>query len=426
MKKTLFAFLALALALCLPQAAFAELGDFLSIGSSGRAIWQAAYTSASTDINGNAINGNASGDKVITGLSQTWGDVSPRTTLSFRGETDIVSFSMEIIGDGEDLSLSDNAYIEIRPFPSGWPVQAKILVGGCDINESRDDAMYGMFGWVPVGAVLGEDQRGWIFPDLLDVDGGLSLRLYPIEGLTLGVAVPLDYSELDDDILHSKTMKYVWGTSNAYIAYELPNAIGKIRLGWDGQATYDTADDYTLWGYISAAFDFTMVPGLFVGVGTKIPTTFKDSADSAGDYLKINAYARYSLDISTPLTFHLLVGTRINAWDTNTDRADGFGFQVGLGVDWDVLENVPIFLDVRYANGVYMSQDSASGNDCFTACIGISRRWANAELGVGFGCANNGYAPGWGEFLSGNSWSWTDRADRDFEWTIPVLFAYNF
>ena len=92
---------------------------------------------------------------------------------------------------------------------------------------------------------------------------------------------------------------------------------------------------------------------------------------------------------------------------------------MGVGVDWEVLENVPIFVDVRYANGVYMTQDSGEKNDSVTVGVGISKKWANGELGVAFELATHGYGRSYG-------YSQTTRDPDSLAWAVPVKFTYNF
>lgn len=435
MKKALAILLALAL---VGPAAFAEISDMFSIGSWGRALWDVA---------------GKDGDNVESTLHQSWGGDAPRTSLTINGDADNVSYMLDIFANGSELGVGDNAYIEIRPFSPNFFFQAAILVGKSDINEARSDAAFGIYNWDRIGSANSDlmDQEGFIFDDLLDVDGGVSLRLYPVPGLTVGVGIPLMYSEAngtfierdDDDEITNITFPMdkldianVWGNANYYISYELPANIGKIRVGYDSKVDVDLDGDrgdlsdlYDPWGIIGAAFEFTMVDNLYVAVGAKIPTHGEvlDGEWTEGDYgaaAQVNAYVNYNLGFF-PLGFHVLFGSKINAWDQNKNRGAGddgaFGFQIGLGIDWEIIENVPLFVDVRYANGVYMDNDSGDDNDCWTFGVGISKLWANAELGIAFEMATNGYGNPNGYHAALNS-----RGERDLTWAIPVKFEYSF
>lgn len=408
MKKALVVLLALVLAGSL---VFAQEASAITFGSWGRALWNVA---------------SGTNDEPVTDIHQSWGGAAPRTSLNVRGDSDNVSYALDIFGNGTGLGVGDNAYIEVRP--GDW---AALTVGKMDKNETRGDATFGIWNWDRIGVLQAgyADQEGWIFGDLSDADGfGLSARLYPIEGLTIGAAVPLNEGHEGAETLANTYAK----AANYFVMYNI-DGIGKIKVGYDTvkdgieRPIFDDNGIPSLeekaYGVINAAFDLVAVENFYFAVGGFIPTgtVYKavgldDLADpdfslnSVAEEIRVNAYARYSMD---PFAFHVLFGSKINTYDMNDAEDGAFGFSVGAGIDWNVLDNVPVFLDVRYANGVYMAHDSSDNNDCFTAAVGVSKLWSNGQLGIAFECATNGYG------------RYAHDAD-EFVWTIPVKFEYSF
>lgn len=399
MKKALVVLLALVLAGSL---VFAQEASAITFGSWGRALWNVA---------------GGTNDEPVTDIHQSWGGAAPRTSLNVRGDSDNVSYALDIFGNGSAISVGDNAYIEVRP--GDW---AALTVGKMDKNETRGDATFGIWNWDRIGVLRAgyADQEGWIFGDLSDANGfGLSARLYPIEGLTIGAALPLSEGEGTAATLKNTYAK----NANYFVMYNI-DGIGKIKVGYDTvpdgvERTTDGIPESKAYGVINAAFDLVAVENFYFAVGGFIPTATVWANETAASLatgrkeqdIRVNAYARYNLD---PFAFHVLFGTKINSYDEGENKADGaFGFSVGAGIDWNVMDNVPVFLDVRYANGVYMAHDSSDNNDCFTAAVGVSKLWSNGQLGIAFECATNGYG------------RYAHDAD-EFVWTIPVKFEYSF
>ena len=410
---------ALAILLCLAlvgAGAFAGTSEYLSFSSWGRALWDVAGTS---------------GEDIVSGVHQSWGGSAPRTSVTAWGGTDNVTYQLDLYNNGwTGIDLGDNAYIDIHPF-GGMDIPFKMswLMGKSDKNEARRDTTYGLWGFDRPGSVATESMEGFIFMDMLDVGVGTSIRLYPIEGLGFGsltIAAALDFGDGSEDSW--KELDYLWGNGNYYLNYKLPNNIGAISVGYN--STYYADDNVDNWGIVNAAFEFTMVDNLYVAIGAKIATL---SEEDGGAAHQVNLYARYGFDgLGLPLNLHVLFGSKINAADYYKDTYDGFGFQVGLGVDYEVIENVPIFLDFRYANGVYMTNASAKNNDCITLGIGISKKWSNTELGVAFAMATNGYGYDYDLMnestgLHGTSIYNSDGSrNSDLTWAIPVKFEYSF
>lgn len=399
MKKALVVLLALVLAGSL---VFAQEEAAITFGSWGRAIWDVV---AGTN------------DDPVTGVHQSWGGAAPRTSLNVRGDSDNVSYALDIFGNGKSLEMGDNAYIEVRP--GDW---AALTLGKMDKNETRGDACFGLWDWDRIGVVGAYSQEGFIFGDLSDANGfGLSARLYPVEGLTIGAGIPMTTGKsagenelgITDDLVNAQIFADTYTQMADYFVMYNIDGIGKLKVGYDGRG-YGTDDT---WGVINAAFDLVAVENLYFAIGAFIPTLgVKDD----GEPVQVNAHVRYNMD---PFAFHLQFGSKINQADGAEGKADGaFGFVVAGGIDWEVLDNVLLNLDVRYANGIYMKASSADNTDCFTAGVGIAKNWSNGLLGIGFECATNGYGRYGtkGELANG-------AYDKDtFVWSIPVKFQYSF
>ena len=412
MKKALSVLLCFAM---VASAAFAEVSDVFSIGSWGRALWD-VYDS----------NGN-------TAIHQSWGTPAPRLSVGVRGNTDNVSYLFDIFINGDQIGIGDFAGIDVRPFEgTNIPFNMSIFIGQGVWGEARVDAAFGLWNWERMGSVNGtqnDSMEGMLFSDPLGVAGGLSIRLYPIEGLTIGVAASPGYDYAD-----SKSAADVYGNANAYVSYAIPN-IGRVRASYDSRYASDQA--WKTWGIIQGLFEFTMVDGLYAAVSAKIPTSNDLSQTSSGSYVsgdvyRATLYVNYDFRdiLNLPLKVHALFNTKIMETDANTGKQDGFGFQVGLSAEYEVIENVPVWLDLRYANGVYMDKDSSSGNDCWTFGVGASKRWSNAELGLGFAMATNGYGTAHStdtdtDTTMSSAAHW-DRTNRSLVWAIPVKFQYNF
>lgn len=373
----------------------AAMADGITFGSRGRGLWNVAANS---------------GDDVVTDMHQSWGGLAPRTGISVSGSTENVGFAVDMFANGAGISLGDNALIWVKPIE-----QIKIVAGKKDQNELRGDAAFGLWNWDRIGAVKAMVLEGWTFPDVFD-GNGVAVIAYPVDGLTVGAGIPLSLSgagaTLEDTYAHG---------ANYAAAYAI-DGIGTIKAAYMTKATAKDKDskdkDY---GVIAAAFDLTMVDGLYASVGAQIPTAHVFfEPKSLDDKLKdeptvVNAYARYSLDA---LAVHLAVGTKLNTFDLNKtkkeDADDGnVGFAIGAGADYSLDNGIGFFGDVRYANGVYMKNTSADKSDCLTLGLGVEKNFSNGKIGIAFEGATNG----------NGRYTYEDNA---FAWEIPVKVEYCF
>lgn len=377
----------------------AAMADGITFGSWGRGLWNVAANS---------------GDDVVTDMHQSWGGLAPRTGISVSGSTENVGFAVDMFANGAGISLGDNALISLGDNALIWvkPIeQIKIVAGKKDQNELRGDAAFGLWNWDRIGAVGAMELEGWTFPDVFD-GNGVAVVAYPVDGLTVGAGIPLSLNGT------GATLENTYAHGANYAAAYAIDGVGTIKAAYMTKATAKDSDlkdkDY---GVIAAAFDLTMVDGLYASVGAQIPTAHVFFLD---DKLKdeptvVNAYARYSLDA---LAVHLAVGTKLNTFDLNKtkkeDAADGnVGFAIGAGADYSLDNGIGFFGDVRYANGVYMKNTSADKSDCLTLGLGVEKNFSNGKIGIAFEGATNG----------NGRYAYEDNA---FAWEIPVKVEYCF
>lgn len=375
----------------------AAMADGITFGSWGRGLWNVAANS---------------GDDVVTDMHQSWGGAAPRTGISVSGSTENVGFAVDMFANGANgIDLGDNALIWVKPIE-----QIKIVAGKKDQNELRGDAAFGLWNWDRIGAAGAMGLEGWTFPDVFD-GNGVAVIAYPVDGLTVGAGIPLSLSGA------GATLENTYAHGANYAAAYAIDGVGTIKAAYMTKATAKDSDlkdkDY---GVIAAAFDLTMVDGLYASVGAQIPTAHVFfEPKSLDDKLKdeptvVNAYARYSLDA---LAVHLAVGTKLNTFDLNKtkkeDAADGnVGFAIGAGADYSLDNGIGFFGDVRYANGIYMANTSADKSDCLTFGLGVEKNFSNGKIGIAFEGATN------------NKGRYPLKDNDAFAWEIPVKVEYRF
>lgn len=379
----------------------AAMADGITFGSWGRGLWNVAANS---------------GDDVVTDMHQSWGGAAPRTGISVSGSTENVGFAVDMFANGANgIDLGDNALIWVKPIE-----QIKIVAGKKDQNELRGDAAFGLWNWDRIGAAGAMGLEGWTFPDVFD-GNGVAVIAYPVDGLTVGAGIPLSLEGT------GATLENTYAHGANYAAAYAIDGIGTIKAAYMTKATAKDKDgkdkDY---GVIAAAFDLTMVDGLYASVGAQIPTAHVFTSLDITDPMKpkvtdvptvVNAYARYSLDA---LAVHLAVGTKLNTFDMkkvmegDDAASDGqVGFAIGAGADYSLDNGIGFFGDVRYANGIYMANTSADKSDCLTFGLGVEKNFSNGKIGIAFEGATNG----------NGRYTYEDNA---FAWEIPVKVEYCF
>lgn len=366
----------------------AAMADGITFGSWGRGLWNVAANS---------------GDDVVTDMHQSWGGAAPRTGISVSGSTENVGFAVDMFANGANgIDLGDNALIWVKPIE-----QIKIVAGKKYQNELRGDAAFGLWNWDRIGAAGAMGLEGWTFPDVFDGEG-VAVVAYPVDGLTVGAGIPLSLSGA------GATLENTYAHGANYAAAYAIDGIGTVKAAYMTKAdgtSRDAKKDSTSYGVIAAAFDLTMVDGLYATVGAQIPTASVNEFDST----IVNAYARYSLDA---LAVHLAVGTKLNTVDnskTDDSKYDGnLGFAIGAGADYSLDNGIGFFGDVRYANGIYMANTSADKSDCLTFGLGVEKNFSNGKIGIAFEGATN------------NKGLYPLKDNDAFAWEIPVKVEYWF
>lgn len=371
----------------------AAMADGITFGSWGRGLWNVAANS---------------GDDVVTDMHQSWGGFAPRTGISVSGSTENVGFAVDMFANGanvdkdKEITIGDNALIWVKPIE-----QIKIVAGKKDQNELRGDAAFGLWNWDRIGAVDKMVLEGWTFPDVFD-GNGVAVVAYPVDGLTVGAGIPLSLNGT------GATLENTYAHGANYAAAYAIDGVGTVKAAYITKAdgtSRDAKKDSTSYGVIAAAFDLTMVDGLYATVGAQIPTASVNEFDSTN----VNAYARYSLDA---LAVHLAVGTKLNTVDnskTGDSKYDGnLGFAIGAGADYSLDNGIGFFGDVRYANGVYMKNTSADKSDCLTLGLGVEKNFSNGKIGIAFEGATN------------NKGRYPLKDNDAFAWEIPVKVEYLF
>lgn len=379
----------------------------ITFGSWGRALWVTAANSG-------YYEGTDWKSETVSDVHQSWGgDSAPRTALAVSGNSDNVGFALDIHSNGTSLGQGDNALIWVKPIDI-----VKVSVGKHDQNVLRGDACFGLWNWDRVGVVKTaySEQEGWTFNDYLDVKG-VSITATPVEGLTLGVGIPLILDqkanwnaptyENPDGISKDgpRTLSGIYAHGAAYVGAYAIEGIGTIKAAVKTEPKTTDDKSQTKLGF---AFDLTAVENLFVTVGAKINTLEKTAKE-------VNAYARYG--VNEQLTVHAIVGTSIGGNYTNKDgetKEGGFGFLAGAGVDYNLDGGIALFADVRYANNVYYSASQADNMDCLTLGAGVTKGFSNGLIGIAFEGATNSHS------------RYPQKDGKQFGWEIPVRFEYWF
>ena len=429
----------------------------ITFGSWGRALW---VTAANSGYEKTKDDGSKSWENtVVTDIHQSWGGDAPRVGLAVGASTETVGFNVDFRSNGFDgITQGDNAYIWIKPLE-----MVKLSVGKMDDGTAATGAGFGLWDWDRLGCVNNGAGDGWTFGKYFQ-NNGVNVQVTPIEGLLVGLAVPLKLNEKehevatitkDDDSTENYqvgTLEDAWLNSAFVVAYDiqqvgtvkaalkLHHVDSKTKYIWnedegpeldfddDGNFTgkfktettaeyYKDKDkkDVKTWCNIAAAFDLVSVENLFASVGVEIPTLNTKP-------ILANAYACYG--VSEQLAIHALLGTQINKKDekesAKKDKYEtGLGFNVGVGVDFSLEESILLQADVRYANGVYMASTSADNKDNLTLGVGAAKLFSNGSLGIAFEGSTNGY----GRYSYEKE---KDGSCKAFAWEIPVRFQYSF
>lgn len=445
-----------AAAAMLGSAAFADV----SLGAWGRAVAGI----------GNQVNDDADGTSNVISNTQSWGGNGPRFGITFSGDHDgVVGFSAQAFLNGSDgWSVGDVATVWYSPIE-----QLKIWLGKDNAgNPLRGDAIYGTWDMYRVGTMAGDYHEGWTFQG--QASTGAAIGIFPIEGLSFYASLNYPYrsallssdsADSDKTVVYEDSLNYYYtdGTSSAKntkakgkdanignvlgrnwskysLAYDI-EGVGTIKAGVECQGLVknkkgEYKDNQNV---VNVAFDLkAMEETFFFSVGAFIPTVQKyaihsiENDDSTG-YIeesvgnRVNAYARI-----TPmegLNIHVQGGVKIGTWKTgNADDDDGgykkdgqLGFLVAGGVDYKLMEDLTLYADVGFANGIYMKNSDADNTDCLNFGVGVTKDYGEGcSVSAGFVGATNNYGMYQTAYMDG-----TD-ATYPFSWGIPLVITYSF
>ena len=329
-----------------------------------------------------------------------------------------------------------NAYIWVKPIE-----QVKLSVGRMDDTTLRGDACFGLWDWDRIGCVDG--QEGWTFGGYFQ-QKGVNIQATPVDGLTLGAAIPLLLNHNDDSYDESykcdiskdspRTLSGIYAHGAAYLGAYTIEGIGTIKAALKTEPDYtkktESGDEKKSHVKLGAAFDLTAVENLFVTVGAKIDTAEKTAK-------VVNAYARYNMEA---ITIHAIVGTKIGGPDfrfkdgalTKDSKEDGaFGITAGVGVDYALEDGIALFADVRYANGIWLNDSSDDHMDSITIGAGVTKGFSNGKIGIAFEGTTNAGAHNFVENGKVGDYKKTygryaQEKAESFAWEIPVKFEYWF
>jgi hypothetical protein len=406
-----------AVAAMLGSAAFADV----SVGAWGKAVVGI----------GNAKNpaGTDTTDAVITN-TQAWGGNGPRTGLTFSGDHDgVIGFSAQAFWNGDGFGIGDVATVWYQPIE-----QLKVWVGrdNCG-NPLRGDACYGTWDMFRVGTMAGAYHEGWTFQG--QTCHGAAIGVFPIEGLSFYAS--LNYPYATDGQANAYTddanLANVLGRKSSYaLAYDI-EGVGTIKAGVEekGKVAQNKDGEKKDQNIISASFELKAVENLTFNVGAFIPTVQyakqgDSDASAAGSSIddmytfnRVNAYVKYG--VMDGFNVHAQFGTKLNAPDAEKEKGDGqLGFLVAGGVDYKIMDDLTLYADAGYANGVYMKNTTADHSDCMNFGLGVTKDYGEGcSVSAGFVGATNGY----GMYDT----TYTDGDKKyPFSWGIPLVITYSF
>ena len=444
-----------AVAAMLGSAAFADV----SVGAWGKAVVGI----------GNGTKASGDGTDVVISNTQAWGGNGPRSGITFSGDHDgTIGFTAQAFWNGADFGIGDCAYLWYQPLE-----QLKVWVGkdNCG-NPLRGDACYGTWDMYRVGTMAGAYHEGWTF--MGQSSTGAAIGVFPIEGLSFYASMDYPYRDdlysgsttyktkadgttvyafgdgyLDknlnyydaDDVEESSSSKLnknlaeVLGRSSKFsLAYDI-EGVGAIKLGLEEKGKVATNKDGEAkdQNIISASFELKAVENLTFNVGAFIPMVQyakkgDSDASAAGSdisemysFNRVNAYVKYG--VMDGFNVHAQFGTKLNAPDVKKEKADGqLGFLVAGGVDYKIMDDLTLYADAGYANGVYMKNTTEDKSDCVNFGLGVTKDYGEGcSVSAGFVGATNGYGMYSTEYKKDNG-----DTEKAFSWGIPLVITYSF
>ena len=115
------------------------------------------------------------------------------------------------------------------------------------------------------------------------------------------------------------------------------------------------------------------------------------------------------------MNIHAQFGTKLNCPDIKKEKGDGqLGFLIAGGVDYAVMDDLSVYGDVGYVNGVYRSYTSADKSDSVNFGVGVTKSFDAGSISAGFVGATNNFNPMYTTY------------DNAFSWGIPLRVSVGF
>ena len=375
------------------------------------------------------------GDDTYAGTVNSWGGARyAAINIEGTSEDSKAGFKMDIFDENGSIERGDNAYLWVQPID-----QIMIVAGQFDSGESglQGDFCYGSWNWIRPYNWL-EDDEGLTFTGALGE--GLHVQIWPINGLQIYIGIPLSAGVISNGKDEEENVKATYISSQVAVAYTIEPISSTVKVQWVGDyqdGNSDVADgeediyeDGMGYGTVELAFDFGLIPNLFVTAGFRYRVMDGDlQTDYEADSIKIALGASYELGnlIGWDAGFTLYasgVAILYTAWDIGDAERDP-RWSFGVGADLGIIEGLKVEADFRYLSSV--SGKYADGakydfkNDVASFLIGaVYSVGSNGEIGIGFQGATNG----WG-FLNGSingdeNLTGELQFEDKFAWAIPL------
>jgi hypothetical protein len=342
----------------------------------------------------------SNGEDVIAAMGNSWGwgARSARVNIDAVSEDEKVGFSMGVYNDAfGGLGDGDRAVIWAKPID-----QIKVSFGKFDSSDTglRGDFTFGSWAWFrPYNWLYGGE--GLTFSGNCAGKGAM-IQIYPVEGLSIVVNVPLWYSSWyddkadttyawnsDDKVNADPTVEHTYLSSQVGVGYAI-DGVGRIKVQWIGKdSEYTSATktyDYT--GRVEAAFDLTAVDNLYLTVGVGSDIGDKEYKDSNLETVKVALGVSYQVTdefrISADGAFAKYKDDCVGKAGDLKDNA----WSAGFGIDYAIADGLNLTADVRYKSIGY-GKDKDEGSVSFLA--GVTKAISsNGLIGVAFQGATNG------------------------------------
>jgi hypothetical protein len=317
-----------------------------------------------------------------SGTVASWYHGGPRIGFTISGSSDNVGAHVDILFDGNAVGVGDQAKIWVKP------VEMLTLSIGMIFDDTlRGNAGFCAYNWLRFDAMTGDDM---VFERIgaKGMQSQFVASIAPVDGayivMGLGRTVPSWKTDTDVNLMKTsgvdnKVMENMFKQGQYAVGYDIPG-IGLMRAQFIG---YPSATD-DLNGLINAAFKLTMVEGLMLDIGGKIPM---DSEQAGGKTAEIDIYANYTMDT---LVLHLAGDIHINE-EIDFVNLGELGFGVAVGVEYGLDGGLTIQADARYRNSIALNVLDDEGDGLIGGGIFAKWSYSNGIFGLGLEVVNTNY-----------------------------------